>query len=76
MWTPALDDTTPADKIEYQGVRLRGARTRDTSLRYQLEPVAKFTGGTSGEITGLKNGTSYRVALSPSTLPAITTKTA
>jgi hypothetical protein len=60
VWTPALDDTTPADKIEYQVFAFEVPVTRDTPFD-KLAPVSKFTGGTSGEIIGLKNGTSYRV---------------
>ena len=60
VWTSALDDTTPADKIVYEVFAFEVPVTRDTPFD-KLDPVSKFTGGTSGEITGLKNGTSYRV---------------
>jgi len=60
VWTSALDDTTPADKIKYEVFAFEVPVTRDTPFD-KLDPVSTFTGGTSGEITGLKNGTSYRV---------------
>jgi hypothetical protein len=60
VWTPALDDTTPPDKIRYEVFAFEVPVTRDTPFD-KLTPAATFTGGTSGEIAGLKNGTSYRV---------------
>ncbi len=60
VWMPATDDTTPTDKITYQVFAFEVPVTRDTPFD-KLQPTATFTGGTSGEIKGLKNGTSYRV---------------
>ncbi|HEX4338164.1 MAG TPA: fibronectin type III domain-containing protein [Polyangiaceae bacterium] len=60
VWTPAVDDTTPADKLSYAVYAFEVPVTRDTPFD-KLDPTATFTGGTSGEITGLKNGTTYRV---------------
>src|SRR6201999_421844 len=59
-WTPAVDDTTPADQIEYDVYAFEVPVTRDTPFD-MLAPAATFKGGDSGQISGLKNGTSYRV---------------
>jgi hypothetical protein len=59
VWMPAIDDTTPADKISYDVFALEVPVTRDTPFG-MLTPTT-FTGGTSGQISGLKNGTTYRV---------------
>jgi hypothetical protein len=60
VWTPAVDDTTLADDISYEVYAFEVPVTRDTPFD-KLIPTATFTGGKSGEITGLKNGTTYRV---------------
>jgi hypothetical protein len=60
VWMPATDDTTSADKIKYDVYAFQVPVTRDTPFD-KLVPTASFTGGTSGEIKGLKNGTTYRV---------------
>jgi hypothetical protein len=59
-WSPAVDDTTLADDIQYEVYAFEVPVTRDTPFD-KLTPVATFKGGTKGEVTGLKNGTSYRV---------------
>ena len=60
VWTPGTDDTTPADKLNYDVYAFQVPVTRDTPFD-KLTPTATFTGGASGEIKGLKNGTTYRV---------------
>ncbi|HVW29513.1 MAG TPA: fibronectin type III domain-containing protein [Polyangiaceae bacterium] len=60
VWTPAADDTTPADAIRYDVYAFEVPVTRDTPFD-KIQPTATFTGGTSGQIQGLKNGTTYRV---------------
>jgi cytochrome c5 len=58
-WIPAIDDTTPQDKISYTVYASDVPIDRDTDFK-ALQVVGKFTGVTRGQVTGLTPATRYR----------------